>query len=132
MKNFIRTIVGVVCGYAVMALLITLVQENWFGGVGWSKSSIGTLTIAGFFTCVAATAGAIFGTAIARPTGMVAAAVMSCLVVVETTTLVATGKVSGPLWFDVLAAASLIGAILLGASLFLRVTKSTDRASALA
>ena len=130
MKKLPRTVVGVVCGYALMVVLITLVQENWFGGVGWDKTPVGTLAIAGFFTCVAAAVGAIVATAIARPIGLLAAAIMSCVVVIETTTLVATGRVAGPLWFDILAAASLIAAILLGAELFLRFTRSAGRESA--
>lgn len=124
MKKLLRTVAGVVCGYALMVVLITLVQESWFGGVGWDETPLDTLAIAGFFTCVAAAIGAIVATAIARPTGLVAAGIMSFVVVVETTTLVATGKVAGPLWFDLLAAASLIAAILLGAVLFLRFTGS--------
>jgi hypothetical protein len=127
MKKLLRTVAGVVCGYALMVVLITFVQENWFGGVGWGKTPVGTLAIAGFFTCVSAAVGAIVATAIARPTGLLAAAIMSCVVVIETTTLVATGKVAGPLWFDILAAASLIAAILLGAELFLRFIRSAGR-----
>lgn len=129
-KKVLRTVVGVVCGYVLMGGLITLVQEAWFGGVGWSKTPLGMLAIAGFFTCVAAAIGAVAATAIARPTGRVAAAIMSCLVVIETTTLIVTGEVTGPLWFDLLSAASLIVAILLGAELFLRITGATSRESA--
>ena len=130
MKKLLRTVVGVVCGYALMVALITLVQEYWFGGVGWDKTPLGTLAIAGFFSCVAAAVGGMVATAIARPAGLLAAAIMSCVVVIETTTLVATGKVAGPLWFDILAAASLIAAILLGAELFLRFVRSAGRESA--
>lgn len=130
MKKLLRTTVGAVCGYALMAVLITLVQENWFGGVGWDNTSLGTLAIAGFFSCVAAAIGGIAATAIARPTGLLAAVIMSCVVVIETTTLVAAGKVAGPLWFDILAAASLIAAILLGAELYLRFIRSAGRESA--
>jgi hypothetical protein len=128
--KLLRTVVGVVCGYAFMVGLITLVQEGWFGGVGWIKTPLGVLGIAGFFTCVAAAIGAVTATAIARPTGRVAAAIMSCVVVIETSTLIVTGKVAGPLWFDLLAAASLIVAILLGAELSLRFTRSSGRESA--
>ncbi len=39
MRKVVRVIVGVVSGYAAMVLLITLVQEVWFGGVGWHQSS---------------------------------------------------------------------------------------------
>lgn len=34
MKTALRVVAGVVLGYAVMVVLITLVQETWFGGVG--------------------------------------------------------------------------------------------------
>ena len=130
MRKLLRTVAGVVCGYALMVGLITLVQEGWFGGVGWGKTPLGVLAIAGLFTCVAAATGAVTATAIARPTGRVAAAIMSCLVIIETTTLIVTGKVAGPLWFDLLAAVSLIVAILVGAELFLRFTRLTARESA--
>ena len=130
MKLLLRTVAGVVCGYALMVVLITLVQEAWFGGVGWDKTPFGILAIAGFFTCIAAAIGAAIATAIARPAGRVAATIMSCLVVIETTVLVVTGKVAGPLWFDLVAAASLIVAILLGAELVLRLTRSASGKSA--
>ncbi len=116
----LRTALGVVCGYAVMVALITLVQETWFGGVGWYQSTAGVLAIAGALTALAAALVAITATAIARPPRRTAAAIMSVLVVVETTALMVMGKVAGPEWFDVLAAESLIVAILLGAELFLR------------
>ena len=129
MRKLLRTVAGVVCGYALMVGLITFVQEGWFGGVGWGKTPFGVLATGGFFTCVAAAIGAVTATAIARPTGRVAAAIMSCLVVIETTALIVTGKVAGPLWFDFLAAASLIVAILVGAELFLRFSRLTGRES---
>ncbi len=130
MKKLLRTVAGVVCGYLLMGLLITLVQDVWFGGVEWGKTPLGDLTIAGFFTCVAAAIGAVTATAIARPTGRVAAAIMSCLVVLEMTTLIVTGTVAGSLWFELLAAASLIVAIVLSAELFLRFTGLTCPQSA--
>ena len=113
-----------------MGVLITLVQEGWFGGVGWGQTPPGDLVIAGVLTCVAAAIGAVAGTAIARVSGRLAAGIMSCLVVIETTTLIVTGQVAGPLWFDVLGAASLIVAILLGAEVFLRLTARRQLAEA--
>ena len=130
MKNLLRTVAGVVCGYVLMVALITLVQEVWFGGIGWGQTPLGALIIAGFFTCVAAALGAVAATAIARLTGRVAAVIMACLVVLETTALIVTGEVAGPLWFDLLGAVSLIVAIALGAELFLRLTGSAARQSA--
>jgi len=128
--KLIRVVLGIVLGHGLLALLITLVQESWFGGVGWYESPFGELLLAGFLSCVGAGIGAAVATAISRPTGRLAAVVMSVLIVIETTVLVITGKADGPLWFDFVAAASLIVAILVGAELILRLGRSPDRKSA--
>jgi hypothetical protein len=121
MIRILRTGAGIVIGYAVMVVLITLVQETWFGGVSVSKSSIGVLVAAGLLTALAAAIGSVAATAIARPLGRIAAAVMACVVVLETIVLVTTGRVSGPLWFDLMGAGSLIVSILVGAEVLLRL-----------
>ena len=118
MKRFLRTLIGVVIGYALMGGLITLVQETWFGGVSWHETPFGELSVAGFFTCVGSAIGAVVATAVAA-NGRIPALIMSGLVMVETTWLVTSGRADGPLWFDVLAASSLIVAILTGAQFFL-------------
>lgn len=105
-----------------MVVLITLVQETWLGGIGWNESPLDILALGGFLTAVSGAAGAVIATAIARPRGRLPAIIMSSLIVLETTALLLTGRASGPLWFDVVAAASLIVAILIGAELFLRST----------
>ena len=127
MTKILRIAAAVVCGYVLMGVLITLVQEGWFGGVGWGETPIGELVVAGILTCVAADIGAVAGTAIARVSRRLVARIMSGLVVIETTTLIVTGQVAGPLWFDVLSGASLIVAILLGAEVFLRLSGATGR-----
>ena len=121
MTRFLRTAAGIVIGYAVMVVLITLVQETWFGGVSLGESSVPVLVAAGLLTSVAAALGAVAATVIAGSSGRIAAVAMACVVVVETTALVVTGRVSGPLWFDLLAAGSLIVSILLGAELWRRI-----------
>ena len=85
MKVVLRTILGVVVGYALMAILITLVQEAWFGGVAWGETPIGKLLLAGLLTCVAALVGGVVATLVARPAGRIAAVIAGFLVVVETT-----------------------------------------------
>lgn len=122
MSKILRSGAGIVVGYAVMVVLITLVQETWLGGVSLAKSSIGILVAAGVLTSLAAVVGSVTATAIARPSGRIAAAVMASVVVIETIVLVITGRVSGPLWFDLLGSGSLIVSILVGAELFLRLT----------
>ena len=121
MMRIIRTIFGIVIGYAIMVVLITLVQETWFGGVSPGRSSVAVLIAAGVLTAVAAVIGSVAATVIAWPLGRVAALTMACVVVIETSVLVITGRVAGPLWFDLIAAGSLIVSIVAGAELWLRI-----------
>jgi len=113
MFKILRSVLAVAAGYAVMVVLITLVQETWFGGVKFGESPTRVLVIAGFLTFVAAVIGGSTGSAIAGFRRAVPF-VMGGMVVLETSVLIARGRVGGPLWFDILAAASLILGILLG------------------
>lgn len=113
-RNSVLTLVGVVAGYALMVVLITLVQETWFGGVSWDTTPIGTLAVAGFFTMLAAFVGAAAATAIVGGNTLVPAMIMALLVAVESTALVVSGRVAGPLWFDVLSALLLMFALISG------------------
>jgi len=123
-KNTVLTVLGVVVGYALMVVLITLVQEAWFGGVSWQTTPFGDLAIAGIFTMLAAFVGAAVATAIARTNSLLPAIIMALLVSLESTALVLTGKVSGPLWFDVLSALLLILALIGGGWAWTSFTQS--------
>lgn len=126
MIAILRTIAGLVLGYALMVVLITLVQETWFGGVSYGTTPPVHLALAGLLTCVA---GGLGGAAAAAIGGSVRipAALMAGMVVVETTVLTVTGRLSGPFWFDVVSAGSLIIAILAGAEVYLRLSRSLWR-----
>ena len=126
--RILRILAGVIAGYATMVLLITLVQEAWFGGVGWYESSLGELAVAGFFTFLSAVAGGLVGTIVAGGRTTVVARVMCLLVVTETVALSLSGTLDGPLWFDVLASASLLVGIVLGSEAIRR--RPTTRAEA--
>lgn len=130
MITALRTGLGVIVGYLLMVLLITLVQEVWFGGVSFGKSSWGVLLIAGALTFCAAVMGGMAATAIAGRRSRTAGWIMSVLVVLETTYLMITGKVAGPVWFDLLASGSLVVGILLGVELLTRLKRSTGEAVA--
>jgi hypothetical protein len=112
----LRLFVGVIAGYGTMVVLITLVQETWFGGVGWNVSPPGVLAVAGTLTFLSAVVGAAVGTWIGGRRTRVVGQVMSLLVVTETTLLTYRGRLDGPLWFDLAAAGSLIAGILIGAA----------------
>ena len=114
----VRTLVGIVAGYALLGLLITLVFENGLGGISYAESSLGVLLLAGFCGFASAVAGSLVAAFISGGRRWITAAVMSLLVVAETTWLVTTGRADGPVWFDALGALSLIAGIQLGALLY--------------
>lgn len=114
----LRSVAAVLVGYVTMVVLITLVQESWFGGVSLQKSSPGVLVAAGAGTFLAAVIGGAVAGLIARAHPQLHALAMCVLVCVETTYLVLTGRVGGPLWFDMMAAASLVVGIMAGATLY--------------
>ncbi len=130
MPRVLRTILAIVVGYAVMVILITLVQETWLGGVSYRESPRSVLALAGFFTFLSAGIGGLVAAWIGGRQYLAHGLAVAAGVVVETTVLLSTGGLSGPLWFDLLAALSLIIGILLGAVLFSRLkSKRTPQAA---
>lgn len=121
MPRPLRTALAIVAGYAVMVILLTLVQEAWLGGVGYHESPRGELALAGFFSFLSAAAGGFVAAWIGGRQYLAHGLAVAAGVVVETTVLLITGGLSGPLWFDLLASLSLIVGILLGAALFARL-----------
>ena len=124
--NLLRSLAAVVIGYLVLVALITLVQEVWFGGVGFYKSSLTVLMVAGFFTFLSAVAGGLVAVLIAKGHRSIHALAMCILIVAEAIALIVTGGTTDPLWFDTLASGSLIIGILLGAFLFERIKPNFD------
>jgi hypothetical protein len=117
----IRGTLAVICGYVVLVLLATLVQEFWLGGVSFRNSSNTTLVLAGVFTPLSAVVAGYVTASIARR-WLIAHALPVCLAIaVETTFLYRTGRVDGPLWFEALAGASLIGGVFLGMWIWRRI-----------
>ena len=98
-----------------MVLLITLVQENLFGGVSFTKSGASILLMSGALTFAAAVLGGLVAGWIARGFPMLPAVILAAEVPVETTYLIVNGKTIDPAWFDIMAASSLVVGILLGA-----------------
>ncbi|MGB5295723.1 MAG: hypothetical protein WBP34_12290 [Thermoanaerobaculia bacterium] len=126
MITALRSVLGVIVGYLLMVLLITLVQEVWFGGVSFGKSPRAVLLIAGSLTFGAAVIGGMTATAIAGSKTRTVGVLMAGLVVIETTYLLAAGKIAGPLWFDLLGSGSLVAGILLGAEFLIRLQRRTN------
>jgi len=117
----VRSMLAVLCGYAVLVLLATLVQEFWLGGVSYRLSNMTTLALAGVFTPLSAVVAGFVTASIARRQ-LFAHVLPICLAIaVETTFLYRTGRVDGPLWFEILAAVSLIAGVLLGVWIWRRL-----------
>ena len=120
MLKIARGIVAVLGGYAVMGLLITLVQETWLGGVSYTTSTTGVLLVGGFFTFLSAVAAGALAGWIAGHHPLHHAAVMCLLVALETTWLITSGRTKDPLWFDLIASGSLLAGLMIGASFLMR------------
>ncbi|HWM94894.1 MAG TPA: hypothetical protein VN493_29335 [Thermoanaerobaculia bacterium] len=127
----LRILVGIVAGYALLGLLITLVFENGLGGVSYAESSAGVLLLAGFCGFASAVTGSMAAALISGGRRWITATVMSLLVMAETTWLVTSGRADGPVWFDALGALSLIAGIQLGAFLYGRFRPRPEPAPAL-
>lgn len=121
----LRTVVGIIFGYWLLAMLITVVFEWGLGGVSYSKSSLGVLVLAGICGFASAILGGAAAVWISGIRPWVPALVMSVLVVIETTWLLSTGRAEGPVWFDALGALSLIAGIQLGAAIVGRLRART-------
>lgn len=113
-----QSVLAVVLGYAVMVILLTIVQEGLFGGIEYGVTPWLSLGIAGGLSVLCGTGGGLVSAATAGRRPYLHAGAMGVLVIIETTALLITRDATAPLWFDLLASASLIGGILAGAWLF--------------
>jgi hypothetical protein len=118
MLKIARSLLAIVASYVVMVILITLAQEVLFGGISYRESSLAVLCGAGILTFLSAIVGGCLVVLLAGRAPTAHALIMSALVLVETTVLILTDRLLGPLWFDLLASGSLIVGILVGAELF--------------
>ncbi len=132
-KRIGMCLLALVAGYAVMFLLITIVQEGVFGGVVYGETPLTQLVLAGVLTMFSAVVGGwvaarVFGKPYFPP-----ALIMCALVLLETVYMTLAGRLPGPVWFDFAASSSLVVGIILGVILFKRgmpVSKQVVEASA--
>jgi nitrate/nitrite transporter NarK len=117
LKNIAIIIIATFIGYASMGLFITAVQEWIFNGVNYHKSSLTVLAIAGLGTFLSAVAGGWIAFKINSSRTRFSNYIMCILVICETTWLINTHRADNPIWFEVLAATSLIVGILVGCNL---------------
>lgn len=110
----VRSVAAIVTGYAVMVAGAWLGQESVFPGTEYSSPLLELLTVGVLTSVLAGTGGAV--TAILAPSRPYLHLLpMAVLISIETIALYVTGRVTGPLWFELLAGASLIAGIVVGA-----------------
>ena len=119
----LRSIGAIVIGYALFVLGAQIAQEVILGGVSYQRSSHAVLAAAAILTPVAAAIGAAATAAIAPARPFLHLLPMFALITVETAYLYTTGRVDGPLWFEAMAALSLIVGGALGAGLYVMLAR---------
>ena len=111
----LRSVGGIVLGYATLVVASAFVQETMFGGVSFRESPTSTLVLTGLLTPVAAVLAGLVTAVVARRAPIWHVLPMCLAVCAETTFLYTTHKVDGPLWFESGAGIALVVGALVGA-----------------
>ena len=109
-----RSIAAVAIGYAVMIAGAWFGQESVFPGTEYGSPVLELLTV-GVLTSVLAGMGGVVTAILAPSRPYLHLLPMAVLISIETVLLYVTGRVTGPLWFELLAGASLIAGTVIGA-----------------
>jgi hypothetical protein len=119
----LRSVAAIVIGYAVMIAGAWLGQESVFPGTEYGKSPILELLTVGVLTATLAGTGGAVTAVLAPSRPFLHLLPMAVLISIETISLYVTGRVRGPLWFELLAGTSLIAGTVIGAWVGLQVKR---------
>lgn len=112
--KILMSVAAIIIGYAVMVGGAWLGQESVFPGTEYGSPILELLTVGILTSILAGTGGAI--TAILAPSRPYLHLLpMAVLITIETISLYVTGRARGPLWFELIAGASLIVGAVIGA-----------------
>ena len=128
-KRVVLFLAAVVAGYVTMVLLTVVVQEGMFGGVSYAKTPLALILVAGVLTTGCSAAGGAVAAWIFGKPWFPPAVAMCGLVVLETTVLMLTDGVEGPLWFNIMGPGSHLVGIPLGAYMIRRLRQSASSAA---
>lgn len=123
-KNIFKVVLAAVVGEAVLVLLTTVAQEVIVDGVNLETSSTLDLFLGGGATLLAGIITGLIISLISGKTVKLPHIIISLLIGIETTYLIVSNKVSGPIWFDIVSGLALIGSIWIGYILFQKLKKS--------
>jgi hypothetical protein len=118
--SWLKSLIAIVFGYVVMVAGAWFAQEGLFPGVKWG-SPLPDLLALGLCTSILAGFGGAVTAFLAPRRPYVHLLPMVGLISAETIYLYAIGKVHGPLWFELLAGASLIAGSFIAAFIALAV-----------
>lgn len=124
MQKIGRIILAIIFGELILILGTILIQEVVFGGIGWHKSSPIVLALGGLGSFLAAVFVGMIAFYIVKKKNVIPLIILSLLVMVETYWIIQTGRTSDPLWFDVLASASLIVGFWVGKIILEKYTRT--------
>ena len=113
-KKWTLVILAIIGGEISLVLLTTIAQEVLFDGIRYRSSPLFDLVVGGTATFLAAVLAGFIARLIAGAHHLVVPLVISLIVTLETGYLISRQISGDPLWFDVLAGASLIIGIWLG------------------
>jgi hypothetical protein len=117
-----RSIAAIVIGYAVMVAGAWFGQESVFPGTEYGSPVLEVLTV-GVLTSVLAGMGGVVTAILAPSRPYLHLLPMAVLISIETVLLYVSGRVTGPLWFELLAGASLIAGTVIGAWVALQLRR---------
>lgn len=112
--TWLRTALAIILGEIALILLTTVAQEVLFDGIRYHTSTWSVLIFGGLATFLAAVTAGWIARVVARKYRSVVPAVISLIILVETSYLIIKQVSGDPLWFDILAGLSLVIGIWLG------------------
>ncbi|MCB0655984.1 MAG: hypothetical protein KDC57_07610 [Saprospiraceae bacterium] len=119
-SGWIRIILAVVVGEAILVVLTTLVQENLFGGISYTNSSRFDLVFGGAGTFLSAVICGAVSYFLVNARTTIPLWIISTLITAESIWLIFFKGTGDPVWFDLLASLSLLAGVWVGALLVRR------------
>jgi len=114
LTNVLRYVLAIVLGYAAMALLLFVVQDYTLGRPELGVTPFYLLLLVGVGSTLAAVAGGWLAGVIKKSKKLWPQVLMCLLIITESTYLMAEGITDNPIWFEMIASASLLLGILVG------------------
>ncbi len=113
-RNIFEVIVAVIAGESILVFLITIVQENLFGGISYTESPWFDIIFGGLGTFVSAFLAGVAAYLIVGKRTLTPTLIITCLILLESIWLLFFSGSKDPLWFDAMASSSLLVGIWLG------------------